>query len=147
MAGRCGLGDLRDPLGQAALVADALRPAHLPRGGHRARADAAHLVHEMRGLAGKALVGGGQLGAQARDGGGLLVGLRLRGAEFGFEGDLAVAEAADGLAVVLLERGQRGPQPGDLAGLILRARFQAADLALHAGAHGVGLAAAGRAPR
>ena len=47
--------------------------------------------------------------------------------------DLAVAQTADGLAVELLEGRQRRLQPGDLAGLVLGARLQAADLALHAG--------------
>src|SRR5215467_4551095 len=46
------------------------------------------------GLAGEALVGSGQFGAQADDGGGLLVGLCLSRAQFRLECDFAVADAA-----------------------------------------------------
>ena len=56
------------------------------------RADAAHLAHEMRGLAGQPLVRGGQLGSQLGDGRRLLVGLRLGGAQPRLQRDLAVLQ-------------------------------------------------------
>ncbi len=83
----------------------------------------------MRRLPCQPLVRGGKLGPELADGGGLLLGLRLRRAEPRLERDLAVLQSA-GLVVLLLEGSERCLEPGNLAGLILRVGPERANLAL-----------------
>jgi hypothetical protein len=67
--------DVGDAFGQASPL---VVPLSLARGiGRSARADAAHLIHEMRGLPRQPLMGRGEFGTQLADGHCLLAGLCL----------------------------------------------------------------------
>ncbi|HEY7548730.1 MAG TPA: hypothetical protein VH913_04335, partial [Hyphomicrobiaceae bacterium] len=83
----------------------------------------------MRRLLRQALVGCRQFGPEPGDGGGLALGLRLRGADTRLEREPAVAEACSAL-IGVLEHRQRRLQAGDLAGLVLSAGPERAQLLL-----------------